>query len=84
MLEAEVRHIIYPSCWYDTPSRYSEYGETRVMIALEFFRNVMQAMSSKHSRENIVLKGLHKKKDLGDISQPEKTWFALAKEEVCT
>lgn len=52
------------------------------MAAVEFFRNVMQAMRSKHSKENIILKGLHKKKDLGDSSQPEKTWFVLAKEQV--
>lgn len=52
------------------------------MAALEFYRNIVQAMSTTHSNENIVLKGLHKKKELGDISQPEKTWFELAKEEV--
>lgn len=50
--------------------------------AMEFFMNVMQAMSSKHSRENIVLKGLHKKKDVEDSLEPEKTWFVLAKEQV--
>ena len=40
----------------------------------------MQAMSSKHDEENIILRGLHKKKELGDGS--EKTWLVMAKEEV--
>lgn len=85
MLEAKVHGpfpLTFPSVIPVTSLRYSDYGETKAMAAVEFFRNVMQAMGSKHSRENIILKGLHRKKELGDISQPEKTWFVLAKEQV--
>jgi hypothetical protein len=74
------------------PCRASDYGEAKITAATELFQAVIHAMNSKHSRENIILKGLHKKnkakekerKELGeDPEPPQKTWLVQAKEEVC-
>ena len=52
------------------------------MAAAELFTDVVRALSNKHSRENVVLKGMHKKSNLEEGSSMLKTWLTLAKEKV--
>ena len=60
----------------------SDYGSAKSTAAIEYHQKAMRLLVSVHAEENEKLKVRKYKPDFTETTQPEKTWFALAKEEV--
>ena len=66
-------------------TRCSDYGELKSEAAAQYFARFVELMKREHDTENKILEEMPAL-DLSTTDVPkdaEKTWFILAKEEVC-